>query len=82
MGVRRTPFTVSATELDLPAQSLTFSASGLPADAIFSVTDGITTVSQAVTITVADVNVVPVLAVVEKWGSTALSACIYFVSRL
>lgn len=81
MGVRRTPFTVSATELDLPAQSLTFSASGLPADAIFSVTDGIATVSQAVTITVADVNGC------QSWlwsknGSTALSACIYFVSRL
>lgn len=34
----RTPFTVSAIELDLPAQSLTFSASGLPADATFDVT--------------------------------------------
>ena len=84
-------FTISATDADLPAQPLIFSATPLPPGAsftpsthefvwtpteaqgpgsyqvTFSVTDGIATVSEAVTITVAEVNVAPVLgAITEK----------------
>jgi hypothetical protein len=79
-------FTISATDTDLPAQLLTFSASGLPTGATFdvttqefiwtpteaqgpgsytvtfSVTDGVVTTSELVTITVNEVNVAPVLA--------------------
>ena len=79
-------FTISATDVDLPTQTLVYSATPLPPGATFtpatrefvwtptedqgpgtftvtfSVTDGIATVSEAVTITVNEVNVVPVLA--------------------
>jgi len=78
-------FTISATDLDVPAHTLTYSATRLPTGAIFdaigrefawtpteaqgpgsyqvtfSVTDGIATISEAVTITVAEVNLAPVL---------------------
>ena len=79
-------FTASATDHDLPAQTLTFSLSGAPAGAtigaasgVFTwtpteaqgpgvytfdvvVSDGVTTTSQTIAITVNEVNVAPVLS--------------------
>ena len=79
-------FTISATDADVPTQTLTYSATDLPAGATFdattrefawtpteaqgpgsyvvtfSVTDGAVTTSEAVTMTVGEVNVAPVLA--------------------
>ena len=79
-------FTLSATDADEPAQTLTFSATGLPAGATlnsvtgafswipteaqgpgaypvtFAVSDGVASDSETVTITVAEVNVDPVIS--------------------
>ncbi|CAJ37958.1 putative Ig domain-containing protein [Methanocella arvoryzae] len=81
-------FTASATDSDMPAQTVTFSLSGAPAGAsinagtgaftwtpteaqgpgsyTFSVvaSDGVTTDSQSITITVNEVNVAPVLGAI------------------
>ena len=78
-------FTIGAADADLPAQPLTFSASGLPSGSTFnatthefvwtpteaqgpgsyqvtfSVTDGVATTNEVVTITVGEVNQTPVL---------------------
>ncbi|SPP66892.1 hypothetical protein NITLEN_90147 [Nitrospira lenta] len=78
-------FTISATDADAPTQALVYSATGLPAGAVFnaatrtfswtpteaqgpstnnltfSVTDGVVTTSEVVTITVTEVNQAPVL---------------------
>lgn len=85
-------FTISGSDVDDPAQTLVFSADGLPTGAsfdptthefvwtptesqgpgtytvTFSVTDGVVTTSEAVTITVGEVNVAPVLAPIGPKG--------------
>jgi hypothetical protein len=82
-------FTLSATDADLPANTLTFSATGLPAGAtfdpatrvfawtpteaqgpnvfsgvVFAVSDGTTTTSETITVTVNEVNQAPVLTAI------------------
>ncbi|MEK6801410.1 MAG: putative Ig domain-containing protein [Nitrospirota bacterium] len=78
-------FTIGGSDVDVPAQTLVYSATGLPAgatfdpatrefvwtptdtqgpntyDVIFSVTDGVVTTSELITITVTEVNQAPVL---------------------
>ena len=83
-------FIISATDADVPTQTLVYSATGLPTGATFnaatrtfswtpteaqgpsspvvtfSVSDGVATTSEAVTITVTEVNVAPVLGAITN----------------